>query len=416
MVLSESPPGGWRAGGPDTAMTPPFRVKSAKVGCFVLEGLNAFASALYFYYLFFFMQRQFGFGNLENLSLAAFNGLIYTGTAWLAGRFGQRYGYYRALAVGFSTLAVSLLIGSFVGTAWGQVAVLVGWTVGICFTWPNLEALASEGENAVGLQRVIGVYNLVWAGFSALSYFSGGFLLEKLGMRTLFLLPFAIHVIQLLLLAFLRTPRAAAAETGIESSSELAHVPLNPRPIARTRAFLRMAWLANPFAYVAINTVAAVVPTLAHNLGLSPALAGVFCSIWFFARLGTFLVLMLWAGWHYRFGWFLGAYLLLIVSFAAILLGGSLLVVVLAQLTFGLAVGLIYYSSLYYSMDAGDAKGEHGGVHEAAIGAGIFAGPAIGASAAYFLPAYANGSAVAVSLALCGGLAGLLALARRRRG
>jgi hypothetical protein len=107
--------------------------------------------------------------------------------------------------------------------------------------------------------------------------------------------------------------------------------------------------------------------------------------------------------------------MLLVGSFAALLLVPKLLVVVLAQIAFVLALGLIYYSSLYYSMDVGDAKGDHGGVHEAAIGAGIFAGPAIGATAAHFLPAYPNSSAVAVSMALCGGLVGLLTMAFRRR-
>ena len=63
--------------------------RQLKAGIFVLEGLNAFATSFYFYYLFFFMQRQFGFGNLGNLSLAALNGLVYTFTAWAAGRFGQ---------------------------------------------------------------------------------------------------------------------------------------------------------------------------------------------------------------------------------------------------------------------------------------------------------------------------------------
>src|SRR5438270_869536 len=31
-------------------------------------------------------------------------------------------------------------------------------------------------------------------------------------------------------------------------------VELNPRPIAKAKTFLRLAWLANPFAYIAINT------------------------------------------------------------------------------------------------------------------------------------------------------------------
>src|SRR4029079_12545041 len=111
-----------------------------KTGYFLLEGLNSFATSFYFYYLFFLMQRQFGFGNVENLSLAALNGLIYTFTAWFAGRFGQRFGYFRALGLGFSIMALALLAGLTTHSAGGQVAVLVLWTLGICFTWPNLEA------------------------------------------------------------------------------------------------------------------------------------------------------------------------------------------------------------------------------------------------------------------------------------
>ncbi len=42
---------------------------------------------------------------------------------------------------------------------------------------------------------------------------------------------------------------------------------------------------------------------------------------------------------------------------------------VVAQIAFGISVGLIYYSSLFYSMDVGETKGEHGGLHEAMIGA-----------------------------------------------
>ena len=138
-----------------------------------------------------------------------------------------------------------------------------------------------------------------------------------------------------------------------------------------------MAWLANPFAYVAINTLVAVIPGLAGRLRLSTTLAGFCCSVWLFARFGTFFTLWLWDGWHYRFRWLLLAYLALIGAFTAILTVPSVAVLVLAQLVFGAAVGLMYYSSLFYSMDVGDTKGEHGGLHEAAIGLGNFAGPAV---------------------------------------
>jgi predicted MFS family arabinose efflux permease len=389
-------------------------LRQLKVGYFVLEGLNAFATSFFFYYLFFFMQRQYGFGNLGNLALAALNGFIYMFMARVGGRFGQEAGYFRALRVGFATMILAMVLGAFSKSWPAQVCALAVWSFGICFTWPTLEALASEKEDSLGLQQMVGIYNLVWAGCSALAYFIGGLVIEQLGPLSLFWIPCLLHLVQLTVLGWLSRQSEESVPAPPQAGA-VGRIPLNPRPIARAKAFLRMAWWANPFAYVGINTVAAIVPGLAHKLDLSPMQAGFFCSVWFFARVATFLTLWLWTGWHYRLRWFLGAYLLLIGSFAAILLVPKLGVIVLAQVAFGLAVGLIYYSSLYYSMAVGETKGEHGGLHESAIGAGIFAGPALGATALGILPDYPNSSAWAVSVALLGGLLGLLLMIARQR-
>ena len=61
-------------------------------------------------------------------------------------------------------------------------------------------------------------------------------------------------------------------------------------------------------------------------------------------------------------------------------------------------------------MDAGETKGEHGGIHEAAIGLGNCAGPAVGAASLHFLPQFAHSGALAVSLLLVCGLGGLIAI------
>ncbi len=173
-----------------------------------------------------------------------------------------------------------------------------------------------------------------------------------------------------------------------------------------------MAWLSNPFAYIAINTLIAVMPGVAQRLGLSATLAGFCGSVWCFARVGAFFGLWFWPGWHYRVRWLLVAFLLLIATFAVILTVPNLTVLVVAQLVFGGAIGLIYYSSLFYSMDVGDTKGEHGGIHEAAIGLGNFAGPALGAASLHFFPQHTSNGVIAVSLLLVCGLGGLLALRR----
>ena len=183
----------------------------------------------------------------------------------------------------------------------------------------------------------------------------------------------------------------------------------------KAKRFLAMAWVANPFAYIGINTLIAVIPGVARKLELSAMMAGFCCSTWCFARLLAFITLWRWSGWHYRFRWLLVAYLALIGSFITILLVPNLVVLVLAQLLFGAAVGLLYYSSLFYSMDNSETKGEHGGFHEAVIGLGNFAGPAVGAATLQFLPNYPHSGALAVGVLLLGGLWGLTTIWRNGR-
>jgi predicted MFS family arabinose efflux permease len=384
-----------------------------KTGYFILEGLNSFATVYYLYYFYFFMQTVFGFGNMANLALAALNGAVYAVMAWQGGNFAQRFGYFTALKVGFVIMIAALAVGSQLHSATGHVLVMAVTVAGMCFTWPTLEALVSEGETRAGVQRMVGIYNMTWAGTGAAAYFSGGAMLEKFGPQSLFYIPVAILLIQLGLALWLESQ---ARRDIVGQASRLPTVPLIPEPdpqphsAAKTKMFLRLAWLANPFAYIAINTLIAVIPGVAKRLELSTMIAGFCCSIWCFSRLGAFLVLWHWNGWHYRFRWLLIAYLALVGTFAAIVMAPNLAVLVLAQIIFGCVAGLIYYSSLFYSMDLGETKGEHGGIHEAAIGVGNFAGPAVGAASLYFLPQYANSGTFAVSTLLLLGLGGLLAI------
>jgi len=67
-------------------------------------------------------------------------------------------------------------------------------------------------------------------------------------------------------------------------------------------------------------------------------------------------------------------------------------------------------------MDASDTKSEHGGIHEAAIGAGNFFGPAVGAVSLQFAAQNANAGAYAVSALLLCGLGGLVAIWKTGRG
>src|SRR5882757_2672024 len=171
--------------------------RQLKTGFFVLEGLNSFATVYYCYYLFFFMQEAFGFGNKANLTLAAFSGMVCMVSAWWGGRFAQRSGYFTALKLGFAIMSGALGSAAWLHSAPGQIGAMAVMVFGMCLTWPTLEALVSEGETSDNLRHIVGIYNVVWAATAALANFTGGAMLEKLGRKSLFYVPVIIQLCQL---------------------------------------------------------------------------------------------------------------------------------------------------------------------------------------------------------------------------
>lgn len=382
---------------------------------FVVEALGSLACGFYGEYFYFMLRDRYGFTNLGNLSVSAMQGLIFAAAAWLGGKYAQRYSYLKGVKTGLLVMAVALVMGGMFSSLSIQLLVFVMWTTGMCFVSPAQEALISHGESADTLPRIVGVFNVVWASCSAFSYFFGGMLFEYLGKDSIYWLPVGVFCFQFCLLAILEK-RSVVTDQERTTTPRIAKLMQPETTLNNSRvpkSFVRMAWLANPFACIGINSMLAMIPSLAQSHQLSTPAAGAFCSVWFFGRLVSFIVLAHWNGWHYRFGWLLGAFVGLIAGFSAILTTPNLWLLLMAQVVFGLSVGLIYYSSLFYSMDVNDRKAEHGGVHEAAMGAGNCIGPAVGAASLILAPQTANVSAYAVSLLLTGGLVSLIYLRLR---
>jgi len=383
-------------------VTRPFRTL-----CYTIEGINSFATVIYFNYLYFFFRARFGFDDRQNLELAALIGMVYVIASWQAGKFAQRYGNFTALNIGFALMAAGLAAGIEFQSLAAQIVLACVVNAGQCFIWPVLEALVSEGPAPA---RAVGIYNMTWAVNNACAFFIGGTIIHEFGYQSMFGVPLALTALQFALVFWLNKLHDAVRPVS-------AHEPLEaeahrPAPVM-ARKFQAMAWLSNPFAYIAINTLIAVLPGIAAKFKLSAMEAGFMCSLWGFARVFAFAVLWKWAGWHYRFRWLLGSFVLLIVSFAVILVAPSRVAIMVAQIFFGLAIGLIYYSSLYYAMHASETKSEHGGIHEAAIGVGNCLGPAAGAAALWLAPQNPTIGAWAVSGLLTIGLGGLVWLKQR---
>ncbi len=379
---------------------------------FLLTGLNTLGCSYFGSYVFFLLQQHHQFTSRDNLLTCALHGLIYVPAARLGGRFAERHGLTTTMKAGFAGMAVAMLAGAWLDSLAGVFVTLIAWTVAMCFTWPALEAHATHGESDAGTKRMVGIYNITWSGCAGLMYFAGGSLFEWLGARSLFLIPASIFTLQFALTLWLeRLPHSLvqppASVTPHQPEDAAFHQRVPPT------VFLKMAWLANPFSYIAIHSFLAVVPGRAAELGLSVAQSGWFWAVWFLVRLGTFVLLWRWAGWHYRFRWMLAAFLALIAGYTILQLGHSLPLLLAGQVLFGLATGLLYYSSLFYSMDVGETQGEHGGIHEAAIGLGICLGPAVGAGALCLAPTQPHAGAFGVTALLLVGLTGLVGLRLR---
>lgn len=384
-------------------------VPPSKILFYLIEFINSYAAVYYSNFLFFYLKRTFGFGEGANLLTAALGGMVYIVASWQCGKWIHRWGAIRLLFLGICGVIFALALGMAVTSPSGQVLVYGLWTVGICLIWPTLETLISE-RSGRELTKMVGIYNVTWAASAAITYFTAGLLIEKLGMPSVFWLPLGLTVIELALVPF--AAKQLAYESGIQDHEMHITSPVHP---ADSRRFLRMAWIANPFSYVAINTVIPLIPSLAEKLGLSTGMAGIICSFWMFARLAAFAVFWRWTGWHYRFRWLAGSCLLMIVCFFAFLLTQSIALLLIAQVGFGLSIGLIYSSSLYYSLNVTDDQAKNAGLHEAMIGVGLFIGPAVGAASLFLAPAAHGVGAWSVGGLLCLGFSGLIFVRNYRR-
>jgi len=393
---------------------PSIRSIRLKICLFGVTALIAACTTFFFYDLYFFTEERFGFGHLQNLLLAAGLGYIYSVTSYGAGRFAQRFGYFFCLRFGLITMILSMAVASRMDRPVMMLALAAVANCGMCFCWPPLEALMSEGEAPVRLQSLVGLYSVSWAIAGALAYFSGGAILQRLGLPWFFYVPICGFILVFLLLFWFEKQvlNQPPAGPGIEQAAHLI-ADRSGSPV-RPAAFLQMGYLANPMAYVVLNTVVSTAPSLADRFQFKPMIAGFVCSIWLFARAAAFLFFRMWPKWHYRFRFLAIAYVAMILSFAAMLALTNIWALVLSQLVLGFCLGLMYYSSLFYSMDVGEAKGEHGGMHEAAIGLGSGTGPALGAGSLMLFSGSHGSSAVGVCALLLVGLAALFWIRYRK--
>ena len=182
-----------------------MNASKSRAVCYTIEGLNSFATVIFFNYLYFLLRDRFGFNDKQNLALASLIGLIYMFAAWQAGGFAQRCGYFTALKTGFGIMAAGLVVGSRLHSAGRRDRRRHGRQHRHVLHLADAGGAGQRGRNAARLPRAIGIYNIVWAVTNAAAYFIGGTLdRDSSASRVMFYLPLAIMLVQLALVFWLQ--------------------------------------------------------------------------------------------------------------------------------------------------------------------------------------------------------------------
>ncbi len=358
---------------------------------YAAEFLSSYACTLLTAGSYDYASRELKASASAGLWLSAAWGFAYIFIALLAGQVCEKWGPRKSVLVVSAASAPAALVGLLaigVPAVWMVLLVMLPYNFTSTMIWPAIESGLSRtrvgGGGRMGLSARMALFNVSWgsAGFAA--FFTRG-ALEGLWWGMIFLLPAAAHVLAWIIL---RGWGVSAADIGKgdiavegEERREGDAARVSPR---RAQSLLRMAWLGNTLAYVAIYVLIPLLAKLAQAAGMgSLAGGGMITSVWSFTRFAGFALVWVWAGWHYQARWLIGAMALLAGSFFVMLtltvhLPGLL---VAMQILFGLSAALIYSSALYYAMHVSRGHGGHAAIHEAVIGLGIFIGPTIGALA-----------------------------------
>jgi hypothetical protein len=336
--------------------------------------LGSITGGVFWAGIYFLTREHYRFSPERNLVLALAMGSIYVVSAYGAGRLfaalGGKRGPRRVLArvLGVWGLAALLPVTFPAVEAAIWVAALIG-AVTSGLVWPVVESYLGAGRHGRDLRSALGWFNVTWTSATALPLLVLP-LLHRVHPLAAFALCALANLGAILVLQALpprpgvSTPEASGAALGNEY----------PFLLDATR------WLL-PLSYLLSSTLAPVLPYRLSALGAGALPESVIAATWMLARFATLGTMSLVHVWHGRWGALVLGGVSLGAGVSLALLASSLPTAVLGLFLFGVGMGIIYFSSIYYSLAVGHGAVDAGGGFEALIGLGYVLGPIVGIAA-----------------------------------
>ncbi len=245
--------------------------------------------------------------------------------------------------------------------------IVLGLLIGVvsAFFWPPLEHYLGRGKSGDGLYRVLTRFNLWWCtGYAAATAVCGT--LYGWDFRAPFLIAAACLAPIIAGGALLR-PGTSDRPEAVSSPEITSHTPAG---LAGKRFFLATARIFILLTYASAGCVFALFPKLGDHLCLSkPVVSYIIFSI-YLGQLVSFYLLGKSSRWHNSVGFLLVAQGAMALAFFAVFAFDSGVAFAGAFAVVGLASGLSYFSSLFYTLHEPVFRSSLAGVHEALLAAG----------------------------------------------
>jgi MFS family permease len=331
--------------------------------------VESFATTLIERGLYFYSQKVLAFTDAENLWLALGFGVTYAVGALISHPLSRRILEKHLLA--FSI--VGQLAGHLALFAWpgSHMLLVMNPILGLLngLKWPFIESYVNAGQTPTEAGRSVGRFNLSWITAVFAGLLAAGPIID-LAPRGNFALAAALNVITLWLMR--PVDRRAV------------HLPADhpERPTAealeRMRSLLTSSRCTMFMSYALMWILVALLPRIYEDLAVpvtvSPAMSGLLDII----RGVAFAGLQVYTGWHNRRLPLVLAMIGIPLGFFLTIFGSSLAGVLVGEVIFGAAAGMVYYAALYYAMVVKNAAVDAGGAHEGLIGSGFAVGPLVG--------------------------------------
>jgi MFS family permease len=314
--------------------------------------------------------------------------LAYVAFTLLTGRWSDRGGRTWFCWAGNLSLVAFAVLAFQIRDLALLISALVLMSLGKALFWPVLQATLGDLSGPGELERNTAAFNVSWSSGKSLGFLAGGLLLARFGFQVTFLCGSALVVG-----SFLALPRPAVMQGAVAAMQGTAArrggtAAAMARGTATTgvadvsaalrTAFRRMAWLANLASYGTAGVLGYHLPDWFSRRGWDAGRFGLFLAVIFLVQ--TVVLGLL--GRRVRFAFsarrLLAPQLLALLAAVLLPLLGSFLPVLLLAPLFGLAFGVTYAGSIYYSLHAREQRGRNAGIHEALVGAGGFLPPLLG--------------------------------------